>query len=105
MAAYYYVSEKKARLDFFLGIKIREANKEYKKLLKELPNGLLILDQNNTPQFTNLFMEGIAQEMAPSGNNFVSEPGRRLNTQSADAVIFYYIYIIRSRNALRANLA
>ncbi len=82
LLVFYYASENKDRYDFFFHRQQNKANKSYKRLMKAMPNGIILLDQSNTPMFYNQLIFTIIskhEERSFSRSpNFDDEEQRRL---------------------------
>ena len=50
---YYATMEYRDRFEFFSHIMQLEFHRSYRKLLNRLPNGIILLDKNNSPVFYN----------------------------------------------------
>lgn len=57
--SFFYVLEYKIRFDFFLQYTQRGCQKSYRKLLKNLPTGIVVLDCDNNPILFNRVVSGL----------------------------------------------
>ncbi len=81
MCIYCYANESKDRYDFFYHRSQNKNNSSYKKLLKAMPNGVILLDESNTPMFYNQLVHNIitkrTQRATVTSPNFDDENQRK----------------------------
>eukprot|EP01022_Parablepharisma_sp_SALTPOND_P000858 TRINITY_DN105155_c0_g1_i1.p1 TRINITY_DN105155_c0_g1~~TRINITY_DN105155_c0_g1_i1.p1 ORF type:complete len:578 (-),score=74.27 TRINITY_DN105155_c0_g1_i1:335-2068(-) len=69
LVAFFYALEYKVRYDFFLNHTHAEFQKSYRKLLKNLPNSIIVLDQENNTLFYNRMVGQMIEAKFPRADN------------------------------------